>query len=82
MTAPEKDNKTGVASLHPGYRRRMPEGHTIRRYADLHRQMLRGRRVAVSSPQGRFGRGAARLGQKRGHLGQTPPGVRSANATM
>ena len=39
----------------------MPEGHTIRRYADRHRKALAGRTVAASSPQGRFRAGAARL---------------------
>lgn len=32
----------------------MPEGHTLHRYARLHRQALAGRPVAVDSPQGRF----------------------------
>jgi endonuclease VIII len=39
----------------------MPEGHTIHRYARLHRAVLVGRRVRASSPQGRFADGAARL---------------------
>ncbi len=39
----------------------MPEGHTIHRYARQHRRDLRGRAVAVSSPQGRFAAGAALL---------------------
>ncbi|MDJ0923219.1 MAG: DNA-formamidopyrimidine glycosylase family protein [Acidimicrobiia bacterium] len=39
----------------------MPEGHTIRRYADRHRAVLAGRQVAASSPQGRFAAGARRL---------------------
>ncbi|MDJ0497132.1 MAG: DNA-formamidopyrimidine glycosylase family protein [Acidimicrobiia bacterium] len=39
----------------------MPEGHTIRRYADRHRKVLAGRKVAASSPQGRFTAGARRL---------------------
>lgn len=39
----------------------MPEGHTIHRLARGHRRDLAGRRVAVSSPQGRFAAGAARL---------------------
>ena len=39
----------------------MPEGHTIRRYADRHRKVLAGKEVATSSPQGRFTAGAARL---------------------
>lgn len=32
----------------------MPEGHTVHRLARRHRRLLRGRPVAVSSPQGRF----------------------------
>lgn len=39
----------------------MPEGHTIHRLARDHRRDLAGRRLAVSSPQGRFAAGAARL---------------------
>jgi endonuclease VIII len=39
----------------------MPEGHTIHRYARLQRELLGGRRVAASSPQGRFAAGAAVL---------------------
>lgn len=39
----------------------MPEGHTIHRLARDHRTRFGGRRVAVSSPQGRFAEGAARL---------------------
>ncbi len=39
----------------------MPEGHTIHRAARDQRPMLAGQRVEVSSPQGRFGDGAARL---------------------
>ena len=39
----------------------MPEGHTIHRLARLHRKAFAGRPVTVSSPQGRFGGGAARL---------------------
>ncbi len=37
----------------------MPEGHTVHRLARRHRQLLLGRRVAASSPQGRFAEGAA-----------------------
>ena len=37
----------------------MPEGHTIHRLAARHRELFAGRRVAVSSPQGRFTAGAA-----------------------
>ncbi|HEY7628822.1 MAG TPA: DNA-formamidopyrimidine glycosylase family protein [Ilumatobacteraceae bacterium] len=37
----------------------MPEGHTIHRIAQDHYKMLRGKPVAVSSPQGRFAAGAA-----------------------
>jgi endonuclease-8 len=39
----------------------MPEGHSIHRYARLHRALLGGRKVAVSSPQGRFAAGASVL---------------------
>lgn len=39
----------------------MPEGHTIHRLAGRHREMFAGRRVRVSSPQGRFAAGAAAL---------------------
>ncbi len=43
----------------------MPEGHTIHRYARLHRRHFAGLPVAVSSPQGRFSEGAARLDGRR-----------------
>ncbi len=39
----------------------MPEGHTIHRLAARHRELFAGRRVRVSSPQGRFTAGAALL---------------------
>ncbi len=39
----------------------MPEGHTIHRLARDHRALLIGKRVAVSSPQGRFAIGAGLL---------------------
>ena len=39
----------------------MPEGHTIHRYARLHREELGGRQVEASSPQGRFTEGASIL---------------------
>jgi len=39
----------------------VPEGHTIHRLAARHRELFAGRRVAVSSPQGRFAPGAALL---------------------
>lgn len=39
----------------------MPEGHTIHRYARLHRALLAGRTVAAGSPQGRFADGAAQI---------------------
>jgi endonuclease VIII len=39
----------------------MPEGHTLHRLARDHGTWYGGRRVAVSSPQGRFTAGAARL---------------------
>jgi endonuclease-8 len=37
----------------------MPEGHTVRRLANRHWKLFGGRRVAASSPQGRFADGAA-----------------------
>jgi formamidopyrimidine-DNA glycosylase len=37
----------------------VPEGHTIHRYARVHRALLVDRRVAAWSPQGRFAEGAA-----------------------
>jgi DNA-formamidopyrimidine glycosylase len=43
----------------------MPEGHTIRRYADRHRRALAGHEVAASSPQGRFSAGASRLNGRK-----------------
>ncbi|TDC72590.1 DNA-formamidopyrimidine glycosylase family protein, partial [Actinomadura sp. 7K507] len=39
----------------------MPEGHTVHRLAAEHLRMFGGRRVAASSPQGRFAEGAAWL---------------------
>ena len=45
----------------------MPEGHTIHRYARLHRAALADRRLAASSPQGRFAAGAARIDGRRLH---------------
>jgi endonuclease-8 len=39
----------------------VPEGHTIHRLAARHRELFAGRRVAVSSPQGRFAAGAELL---------------------
>lgn len=39
----------------------MPEGHTIHRAARDQRPMLAGKRLDVSSPQGRFAEGAAQL---------------------
>jgi endonuclease-8 len=39
----------------------VPEGHTIHRLAARHRRLFAGRRVAASSPQGRFAAGAAAL---------------------
>lgn len=39
----------------------MPEGHTIHRAARDHREALAGKALAVTSPQGRFAEGAARL---------------------
>jgi endonuclease-8 len=43
----------------------MPEGHTIHELARDHRRLLAGRRLAVSSPQGRFAAGAAILDGQR-----------------
>jgi endonuclease VIII len=43
----------------------MPEGHTLHRAARDQRPMLVGHRLAVSSPQGRFAEGAARLDGQR-----------------
>lgn len=43
----------------------MPEGHTIHRYARLHRGALAGRTVRAASPQGRFATGARRLDGSR-----------------
>lgn len=37
----------------------MPEGHTLHRLARRHTRLLGGRRVTVTSPQGRFADGAA-----------------------
>lgn len=39
----------------------MPEGHTIHRHARVLRERFAGRRVAASSPQGRFAAGAAAI---------------------
>ncbi len=39
----------------------MPEGHTIHRLADDHAEWLAGRKVHVSSPQGRFAAAATQL---------------------
>lgn len=39
----------------------MPEGHTIHRLADDHRDRFAGRPVRVSSPQGKFSDSAALL---------------------
>lgn len=43
----------------------MPEGHTLHRLALEHRAALAGRRIAVSSPQGRFEEAAALLSGTR-----------------
>lgn len=43
----------------------MPEGHTIHRAARDHRRILAKQELAVSSPQGRFAEGAARLDGRR-----------------
>ncbi len=47
----------------------MPEGHVLHRAARLQGRRFRGHRVAVTSPQGRFAAGAARLD------GQTVDGI-------
>ncbi|MBE7209934.1 MAG: Fpg/Nei family DNA glycosylase, partial [Gluconacetobacter diazotrophicus] len=39
----------------------MPEGHSVRRLADAFAGSFTGKRVAASSPQGRFADGAAVL---------------------
>jgi endonuclease-8 len=39
----------------------VPEGHTIHRLAARHRELFAGRRLSVSSPQGRFAAGAELL---------------------
>jgi endonuclease-8 len=39
----------------------MPEGHTIHRYARQQTNLLAGRKIRVSSPQGRFAADAARI---------------------
>jgi endonuclease VIII len=43
----------------------MPEGNTIHRLARIHTRDFGGRRVAVSSPQGRFAKEAKRLNGRR-----------------
>ncbi|OJF10794.1 Fpg/Nei family DNA glycosylase [Couchioplanes caeruleus] len=43
----------------------MPEGHTIHRLAGRHRELFAGHVVAVDSPQGRFGAGAALISGRR-----------------
>ena len=43
----------------------MPEGHTIHRAARDHKKILAGQKLNVSSPQGRFTDGAARLTGQR-----------------
>src|SRR6476646_2440097 len=43
----------------------MPEGNTVHRYAREQSEDLRGRRVAVSSPQGRFAEEARLLDGRR-----------------
>jgi endonuclease VIII len=50
----------------------LPEGHTVRRLANLEKRLLGGRVVSVSSPQGRFAEGAARLD---GHVLRTTDAV-------
>lgn len=43
----------------------MPEGHSIFTYAARQRDLLAGHEVSATSPQGRFGRGAARINGRR-----------------
>lgn len=43
----------------------MPEGHSIYRYATEHREVLAGKKVAATSPQGRFRSGAARINGRK-----------------
>ena len=43
----------------------MPEGHTIHRYARLHRELFAGQRLRVTSPQGRFAAGASQVDGRR-----------------
>jgi endonuclease-8 len=43
----------------------MPEGHSIRRYADEHWNLMGGMTVTASSPQGRFAAGAARISGRK-----------------
>jgi endonuclease VIII len=43
----------------------MPEGHTIHRLAGRHRELFAGRRIAVTSPQGRFQAGATLVDGRR-----------------
>jgi len=43
----------------------MPEGHAVYRYAARQRDLLAGREVAATSPQGRFSRGAARINGRK-----------------
>jgi endonuclease-8 len=43
----------------------MPEGHSVFRYASHHREMLAGREVTATSPQGRFRGGAERISGRK-----------------
>lgn len=43
----------------------MPEGHSIYRYARQHRDLLGGKQVEATSPQGRFRKGAQRISGRR-----------------
>lgn len=43
----------------------MPEGHSILRYATKHHELLAGKKVAATSPQGRFSGGAARINGRK-----------------
>jgi endonuclease VIII len=47
-----------IAIFVSGYRRAVPEGHTVHRLAARHRELFAGRRTRASSPQGRFEAGA------------------------
>jgi formamidopyrimidine-DNA glycosylase len=50
-----------LRSNRAAYNPAMPEGHTIHRTAKLHTRILVGRKLRISSPQGRFADGARRV---------------------